>query len=172
MRATPGINGSSGGRELLFDGRIPTLIDLEGNFWANKLITIPNSDSEPTELIFDFTVTDINFQEVDLIELVMFNCPEWNIGSDSVVISGASTVAEPRIFTAGSYDIVTTSCEHLVHVCIPAPLGSPVQILTFANIVPGNSTFVHLAEAIFHDSTVSRGCPSDLRTRSETVACV
>ena len=63
---------------VLFDG-IPTLTGLEGDMWASQLLTL-NTSTSSASITFSFTnPTDRNgrtiFAGVEVIEVVMFNCP-------------------------------------------------------------------------------------------------
>lgn len=159
------VNGSLGRIEALTDGIIPALRDLEGNDWARDLVVIPNQDQANAELIFDFDANNVAAIIGGTLELVMLNCPEWNIGTGSINVEGG--FIDPRAFqTAGVTGGIPTSCEHYVHVCIPAP-AFPLQTLTFLlnSSSAGSAGFVHIAEVIFNNPFFP--CPSDLEVISK-----
>ena len=60
---------------VLFDGNVPTLTGLDGDMWASQLLTI-NTTANTAEITFDFTDTP-DYTGVGRVEVVMFNCPEW-----------------------------------------------------------------------------------------------
>ncbi len=64
---------------VLQDGIIPTLTGLDGDMWANQILTINiESDSsiiDETDITFDFEATP-GYVGVQKVEVVMFNCPE------------------------------------------------------------------------------------------------
>ena len=73
---------------VVYDGHIPTLTGLDGNMWASQLLTINASNAS---LVFTFPGTP-NFQ-VRRVEMVVFNCPQWEVSVQSVVLtSNAGTV--------------------------------------------------------------------------------
>ena len=60
---------------VLFDGVIPTLTALDGDTWARQLLVLghPIVGSGAFNLNSNFENT-----EVGQVEVVIFNCPEWN----------------------------------------------------------------------------------------------
>ena len=60
---------------VLFDGNVPILNGLDGDMWASQLLTI-NTAANTAEITFDFTTTP-DYTGVGRVEVVMFNCPEW-----------------------------------------------------------------------------------------------
>ena len=61
---------------VLFDGNIPTLTGLQGDMWASQLLILQSSALQ-VNISFNFTSTDSeNPPIMELIEVVMFNCPE------------------------------------------------------------------------------------------------
>ena len=140
------LNCTDPSSSVLFDGHIPTLTGLDGEMWASQLLTMsPLADR--TQIAFDFSGS-INLIRV---EVVMFNCPQWGIGTESLVVL-------ENMISIGS--IVTdniTSCEYLVSTCLIAPFSSSTVSLRFS-LLP-TSLWVHLAEVTFH--TDSSACPPD-----------
>ena len=138
---------------VLFDGNIPTLTGLDGDMWANQLVTLQTTNSFRREIIFDFTAS---FFRVRRVELVMFNCPEWGIAVQTIRLLTATSIDAARaaveIFSVPSI----TSCDSLVRICIAQNIDQPVIALEF--IPPPGSTWTHLAEVSFHGTGT---CPPD-----------
>ena len=65
----------------LQDGSIPTLTGLDGDMWASQLLTMNNT----TDITFDFQATP-GYVGVARVEVVMFNCPEWGISVDEIIL--------------------------------------------------------------------------------------
>ncbi len=109
---------------VLFDG-IPTLTGLDGDMWATRLLTLTTSTSS-SSITFDFnkTVFDTNgvttYTGVELIEVVMFNCPST---ASSIQVLGddndIGTIA------------IEPSCNNLVRGCDMA-LSTTTRIITLA----------------------------------------
>ena len=58
--------------------------------WASQLLTIQTTD--PTiEMTFDFRNTP-GFIEVGKVEVVMFNCPQWGVGVNTIRLLQVGTV--------------------------------------------------------------------------------
>ncbi len=69
---------------VLFDRIIPELSGLDGDMWASQLLTI-NTTCLTTDITFDFGATP-GYVGVERVEVVMFNCPEWDILVDSITL--------------------------------------------------------------------------------------
>ena len=98
---------------VLFNG-IPTLTGLEGDMWASQLLTL-NTSTSSASIIFDFTnPTDRNgpttYTTVQVIEVVMFNCPAREIGTNNVRV-----LANDNTF--GNIAVSDESCDYLVRGC-------------------------------------------------------
>ena len=63
---------------VLQDGRVPTLTRLDGDYWASQLFTLHTTTRLATDITFDFRRTP-DFTRVEIIEVVMLNCPEWGM---------------------------------------------------------------------------------------------
>ncbi len=72
---------------VLFDGITPTLTGLDGDMWASQLLTLYTDSLIPdiTDITFDFEATP-GYVGVERVEVVMFNCPEWGISVDSIIL--------------------------------------------------------------------------------------
>ena len=70
----------------LYDGVIPTLTGLDGSEWASGLLTL-NTSAASTRITFNFTNTPA-YGGVESVRVVMFNCPQWGIGMNGIVILG------------------------------------------------------------------------------------
>ena len=136
---------------VLFDGHIPTLAGLDGDMWASQLLTMSPLAST-TEITFDFTGT-VAAVRVERVEVVMFNCPQWGIGVQTIA-------AHQQQINIGASNLIdnTTSCEYLIRGCVMAvPLPSTAFSIRFSLL--SSSYWIHLAEIIFHTDT--SGCPPD-----------
>ena len=131
---------------VVLDGHIPTLTGLDSDMWASQLLTIQNQESQFT---FDFTNTP-DFQRVERVEVAMFNCPQWGIGVQTIMILGddGSTLAVENIGEP-------TSCDSLIKVCIPVITTDPVLTVRFH--LAENTDWLHLAEVSFYGG--SSLCP-------------
>ncbi len=128
---------------VLQDGIIPTLTGLVGDIWAIQLHTINTS-----EIGFDFEATP-GYVGVRRVEVVMFNCPEWGISVDSIILYGSTTVTFiGKVLVNISPTI--TSCDSLVRVCISRPVSYTQTALTLRFQLSSASTWVHLAEVSFY----------------------
>ena len=144
---------------VLFDGNIPALVGLDGDTWASELQTIETS--RITTLNFDFGAVPSG---VTRAEIVMFNCPEWGIGVQTVRLRESSgPVLSTGSGTAlGSFCPVASSCTSLVRVCMP--LSSSQRFLGLQFIPPFGSNWVHLAEVTFYNSNSTCTPSSDNST--------
>ena len=144
---------------VLFDGVIPTLTGLDGDTWASQLLTLETGEST-TEISFDFTATT-NHVRVERIEVVMFNCPEWEVSASTIIVSGADSMTDPmsQLYV---YNTPPTSCSSLVRVCMPVTTTRKVLALQFA--AARDTNWVHLAEVTFYGGSAS--CQQDVVTPS------
>ena len=137
---------------VLFDGHVPTLTGLDGDMWASQLLTIQPS----TTVIFDFTDT-LGYDRVERVEVVMFNCPQWGIGTTFINLNGAT--ARGQHFAFGSTSVSSlTSCDSLVRVCLSANISRPLIGLQFT--LDQDSDWVHLAEVTFYARNST--CPANI----------
>ena len=75
--------GGGPASSLLFDGLTPNLTGLDGDMWADQLLTM-NVTTDRAVINFDFNIT--NYTGIDRVELSVFNCPQWRIAIDAVTI--------------------------------------------------------------------------------------
>ena len=134
---------------VLFDGHIPTLTGLDGDMWASQLLTVQITSS--TDIFFDFRETP-GFTEVERVEIVMFNCPEWGIGVETIQLFEQNVLVLTRVLS-----IDVTSCDSLVRVCLPYRTTTPAFNLRFLS---PDAYWVHLAEVTFLDRSAT--CPPDI----------
>ena len=141
---------------LVLDGIVVTLSEFERSHWASQLITIPFRHDQSVDVRFT-AVSGLLF--AGTVEVVMFNCPDWSIGARVITITGG---VNEEIRTFGSVSGFPTSCNRLVHVCIPVFTNYESLIVSFEpfNDQPATNTmsWVHLAEVIF----TGENCPTDL----------
>ena len=128
---------------VLFDGHIPTLTGLDGNMWANQLLTIQIAASPRIEITFGFHDTS-TFTRV---EVLMFNCPQWELEVERIIITdqGEAIIAEAKPKPS------TVSCDSLVRICL-LPTNTPrndTRVLILKFVLSNNSHWVHLAEVTF-----------------------
>ena len=134
---------------VLFDG-IPTLIGLEGDMWASQLLTL-NTSTPSTSITFDFTnPTDrngpTNYAGVEVIEVVMFNCPARGIGAGSIGVNVADNSVDNIV--------VSESCEYLVRACSNEVSTSAREVTL---VLMNQSPSVNVAEVTLY-SSASRPC--------------
>lgn len=144
---------------VLFDGNVPTLSQLDGNMWASQLLTARhNRAAIPSALLFIDFFNVLGGVGAERVELVMFNCPEWNITVQTIDIQ--DIIADEVI---GSLNLTLSSCESLVKVCIPVTtLFQPMAgiLLTFPDT--DSSRWIHLAEVTFYSSIGNNCVPETL----------
>ena len=133
---------------------MPVLIGLDGDMWASQLLTIQTT---AFSIIFDFRATP-GFTRVERLEVMMFNCPQWGIGVETIEVIELSTT----VFTI-NVDHTITSCNSLVRLCLPARVSVQVIILRFYPS-PG-SDWVYLAEVTFWND--DNMCPPDIVITSQ-----
>ena len=132
---------------VLFDGHIPTLTGLDGDMWASQLLTIQKTASN-TDIISYFT----NFVAVVRVEIVMFNCPQWGAGVQTI-----QTYEQSTKVLAVNVDSTIISCDSLVRVCLPVRNTISTFGLRFLSL---DSDWVHLAEVTFWGNNST--CPPDI----------
>ncbi len=145
---------------VLFDG-IPTLTGLDEDMWATQLLTL-NTSTSSSSITFDFnTVFDTNgvttYTGVELIEIVMFNCPSKGIGANSIQVLGDNNV----IGTIA----IEPSCSHLVRSCNMA-LSTTARIIT---LVFDTSLQPYIAEISFFSNS-ARQCTLPIGELPNTIA--
>ena len=144
---------------VLFDGVISKLTGLDGDMWASQLLTLEKRVDDPVLVFLTFATAPIS-AAVQRIEMVMFNCPQWGVSVQEIVItrfpdSDLSISNSNQPFTT-SVDI--TSCDSLVRVCISVSTDAP-RLLTVGFTQDSKSSWVHLAEVkVYNDNFI---CPPD-----------
>ena len=125
----------------LYDGVIPTLTKLDGSEWASGLLTL-NTSAYSTRITFDFPNTPY-YGGVEYVRVVMFNCPQWGIGTSSISILGtggsATDIIVGRITPA-----MPTSCDSLVSMCT-TDISTTFRIISLQFNLADNSDLVHVA---------------------------
>lgn len=151
---------------VLFDGSILNPTGLGGDMWASQLLTLQKFEFHAA-LYFDFS-TSPGYAGVERVDVVMFNCPEWGIGAETIGVSGALTVPSANNCSSllGLVNPPFTSCDSLLRVCIPMNTTLPVIALQFFHPI---TNWVHLAEVTFHNTVNSTlSCPSLLKLPATT----
>ena len=118
---------------------IPILTGLDGDMWASQLLTIEKFSASMIAIDFHFR-NNPNFTRVDRVEVVMFNCPQWGIGVESVSVQALEADATPLSTTTISQDV--TSCDSLMKVCIVPRTSIPQLGLQFTLFCDSN--WVHI----------------------------
>ena len=133
---------------VLTDEEIDQLTGLENGTWAHDLLTLNGT----ANIIFNLTGTPSlpEYVGVDGVEVVMFNCPQWEIFVNNIQASAPSS-------TSATVSPGNTSCDSLVTVDIPYCTTEAVISLTF-----NTSNWVHLDEVKFYYN--SSTCPLDIAT--------
>ena len=138
---------------VLLDGVIPTLTGLDGDMWASQLLTL-NSTGSTIEVAFAIVIS-----QVERVELVMFNCPEWGISVQRI------SLRDNNRMVIGSGDLNSiTSCDSLVRLCVPATAINPL-VVTVQFDLDTDSNWVHLAEVTIYDDSTT--CPPNTTITTE-----
>ena len=142
---------------VLFDDPrgMPVLTGLDGDMWASQLLTIQTTASS-IDIIVDLNTP--TFTRAERVEVVMFNCPQWGIGVQTIQVFAQNTQ-----FALTNVDI--TSCASLVQVCLPTITTIPILTLRFS-LSPG-SDWVYLAEMTFFGNGFT--CPPDIVITEPTI---
>ncbi len=143
---------------VLFDGIIPTLTGLDGDMLATQLLTL-NTSTLSASITFDFnTAFNTNgvttYTGVELIEIVMFNCP--STGASSIQVLGDNN-------DIGTFNI-QQSCNNLVRGCNMA-LSTTARIIT---LVFDTSLQSYIAEISFYSNS-ARQCTLPIGELPNTV---
>ena len=141
---------------VLYDGNVSILTGLDGDMWANQLLTI-NATANTTNITFDFTDTP-DYTGVGRVEVVIFNCPEWRVSVRAISLFSATSTSGSRFFPTSIFP-TTTSCDSLVRICISYNVNSIRPVFTLVFTLPSTSNWMHLAEVTFYAS--SSTCPPD-----------
>ena len=145
---------------ILFDGAIPPLVGLEGNMWASQLQVNLLTFRATLNVAFESSSSSSSSPDgpgVDIMEVILFNCPEWGITVDSISISGNSNSLQ--LFGGTLVSRVRpniTSCDSFVRVCMPSDRTYPFLSINFE---AEEATFLHIAEIRFNRDAV---CSPDM----------
>ena len=124
----------------LYDGVIPTLTWLDGSEWASRLLTL-NTSAASTRITFNFPNTSA-YGGVESVRVVMFNCPQWGIGTSSINILGTDG------FLGHIIPAMPTSCDSLVSMCT-TDISTSLRIISLQFNLADNSDLVYIAEVAF-----------------------
>ena len=143
---------------VLFDGNVPTLTALDGDMWASQLLTIRTQSN--VGLLMYFPTKPVRIQ-VQRVEMVIFNCPEWGISAENILLVPLSLNDLSSIFTTDvtSRNITPTitSCDSLVRVCTEMA-NTQLELVTIS-IISSNYSWLHLSEiAVYTDNS---SCPPE-----------
>ena len=131
---------------VLFDGVIPTLTGLDGDMWASQLLTLQRKS---TLTNFDIGIP-FYMPEIDRVELVMFNCPQWGISVRRIELRGNGVEIQSTNFI--------TSCDSFVRLCVPATIRNAIAVSVNFDL-DTDSNWTHLAEVTFYNDSTT--CPPD-----------
>ena len=112
----------------LLDGNSPA-IDTSTSDWASQLVTVKKNDAIPGLIPFDHVALTFGFDtavSLTSIELDLFLCPEWNIGTLFISVYGDGNRdldlrnMQSATFLGNSYNQPSqSSCDSLSIVSIP-----------------------------------------------------
>lgn len=155
----PMINGSSEivnnncTSSVLFD-RNNSSFTVDENMWASQLLTLRASSFARINFIF----SEDSVYGIGRVEVMLFNCPQWGIGVDSITLAAENN--NRMINTLAIDSSALASCESLVRVCMQYFTCSDTSFnMTFG--LSNGSTWVHLAEVTFYDGWNATVCPPD-----------
>ena len=139
----------------LLDGNYPA-IDTRTSDWASQLVTVRKNDG--TSVIpFDHVILTFGFDtavSLTSIELVLFLCPEWNIGAPyiSLYINERNNL----VYNSSADFIINhtpshTSCDSLSAITIPFQQSttSPTWHIVVSFADQPDIEWVHVGEVIF-----------------------
>jgi hypothetical protein len=140
------VNGSSTGNcntslcidsaGILSDMMVPSLRDLDGGEWARQLCTLHSMSSS-------INITSEGHAGEQIIEVIMFNCPQWSIAVQTLRLIESGT-----LLSIHNLDPALRSCISLVKVCIPKRVRSASPLVLQFDLHP-DSSWIHIAEVIF-----------------------
>ena len=129
----------------MYDGAVPSLTALNTDTWATQLLTLHRT-GRPL-ITSDFTGQE-GHQEIRRVEVVFFNCPQWGISVDGIVILQSNITSGTRqLIKNTDIDSMATSCDSLVTVNLTCEPTLPVISLLFS--FNSNCSWIHLAEISF-----------------------
>ena len=129
----------------LYDGVIPTLTEPDGSEWASGLLTL-NTSATSTRITFNFPNTPA-YGGVESVRVVMFNCPQWGIGTSSTNIFGTGG-SSTDIIIGRIIPAMPTSCDSLVSLCT-TDISTTFRIISLQFNLADNSDLVYIAEVAF-----------------------
>ena len=139
----------------LYDGVIPTLTGFDGSEWASELLTL-NTSAASTRITFNFPNTPA-YGGVESVRVVMFNCPQWGIGTSIINILGTGSSSADLFL--GHITPLPTSCDSLVSMCT-TDISTTLRIISLQFNLADNSGLVYIAEVAFF-SDPGRMCEPD-----------
>lgn len=160
LRAARQINGSSTipdnnncTSSVLFDGNNSSL-SVDGSMWASQLLILQAASFAQIHFVFSESTT----YGVGRVEVLLFNCPQWGMGVQSIALATSGS-ARPK-----TIDSNLTSCESLLRVCMQYFTCNDASFNTSFNMTFGlspGSMWVHLAEVTFYSGWDATACPPD-----------
>ena len=149
---------------VLFDGDVPTPAQLNDNNWASQMLIL-QSDVRFMQIALNFTGR-LDCDNVESLEVVMFNCPERQTGTGILRLFESPSVSE-LVRPDTDHINPNISCTRLLRPTLMRM--SPTQpVLTIEFTPLPGSIFVHIAEVVVHGRADST-CP-DTSLPAETQA--
>ena len=132
---------------------MPILTGLDGDMWASQLLTLQTTAAaSSTDITFD--LRSPTFSRVERIEVVMFNCPQWGVGVQTIQVFVQNSIEL-------TFDVAPiTSCDSLVRVCLPYRIRTSIPNFALRFLLSPDSDWVYLAEVTFWGNNST--CPPDI----------
>ena len=144
---------------VLFDENIPRLTGLDGDTWAKQHLILYQPDFAPSSFNLDLNI----FPSLTIrrAEVVLFNCPQWGIGAESIQIEYFDE-RRLRFLSTETVHPTVLSCTSLLRVCIPLDYPNTLrQIRMHFSPFSGAQQAIHIAEIAFYYSSP---CPAFFTT--------
>ncbi len=143
---------------VLFDARIPILSHLGGSSWAYSLLVLGASHIAS----INFDLRGRRYTTINRVEVVMFNCPWWGLGAESIALYSPVRIEVIGGTIFNTIHPTITSCTSLVRVCIPCTVCNNKTGIFGLEFRTGSTDWVHIAEVTFHEGTRINPCPEDI----------
>ena len=154
---------------VVFDGVIPTLTALSTDTsWARELLTLSvarQQSAHDVVIQLNFTTGEMYSNDLWLIEIVHFNCPNW-----SIYIDTGLTIFEQN--DMGRFNVISlplatfnTSCVSLLNTTVSFNSNSSVFMLVFRYTSNAKPHWLHIAEIATYRYSNSTGPPTSPLTK-------
>ena len=130
--------------------------------WASELLTLRRSNL--TFPMVTYFTSQPESVRAGRIELVLFNCPEYGVSTDTIEMGVFPGTESVDLSTSTIITPSLTSCDTLVRVCAEFELARiDLAVLVFT----GTSSWIHLAEVSFYNDSLA--CPPEAFVSGSTV---